>query len=240
MIDQTLLWKSAQHAPLMFIIPGGTGSQRSQGMPGFNIIPEYFQRRGFSCYLGETAGQDGRGGVFSLQRCLTENREAVRELIDKFDSTEVVFFGSCSGGAVATHLAAEVDQTHTLILWETLPRYTAGSREGFIERALSKGIRLADGFLDELVDPVDVAPKVRCPVLLFHGGDEHSHIQEEDVQELAGHFTRAEEVRLVKIPGADHNLTRGSDIGLLHELLGRVEKLIEPLVRQRSGVLAER
>lgn len=227
MIDQTLLWKGAQHAPLIFIIPGGTGSQRSQGMPGFNIIPEYFQRLGFSCYLGETAGQDERKGVFSLQRCLNENREAVKELIDELDPTGIVLFASCSGGTIATYLAAEVDTTHSLILWESLPRYSAESREGFVARAPAKGIRLAKGFLDEYLETVDAAPRVRCSVLLLHGDSEGSQVQEEDVRELARHFTQAEELRLVKIPGADHNLTRGSNLEILDQVLDHICEFLE-------------
>lgn len=65
MIREELLWIRESGAPLMVLIPGGTGSGRAS-TPGYAASARFFWLRGYSCYIAGTAEHDGNPGLFSI------------------------------------------------------------------------------------------------------------------------------------------------------------------------------
>jgi len=226
-VDPDLLWKSNKPAPLVYLVPGGSGTRRLTGMRGFQSTAGFFYLHGYSCYIGETAGQDGRRGVFPLERCLEDSLAIVGQLRRELDPDGVIIFASCSGGTIGTHLATQLSDVRSLILWETPPHYPMSMRKKFAARAPSSDVRLSADFVEEYLKTTEAAPDVECPVLIGYGDATDPPVcTEEDIHQLAESFTQADEVERLKIPGADHNLTRGSDVARLRKLLRRVKEFI--------------
>jgi len=100
-------------------------------------------------------------------------------------------------------------------------------RKKFAARAPSSDVRLSADFVEEYLKTTEAAPDVECPVLIGYGDATDPPVcTEEDIHQLAESFTQADEVERLKIPGADHNLTRGSDVARLRKLLRRVKEFI--------------
>jgi pimeloyl-ACP methyl ester carboxylesterase len=225
MIRRQLLWSNGKGAPLVFLIPGGTGSSRDV-MPGFPATAGFFWLRRGTSYIAETAGQDGNHGAFSIKRCFEECRSVLRELQEELAPDRIFVFGSCSGGTVATHLAAEMNVAK-LILWESFPRYNESSQRDFISRAKGR-ISLSERFLEESLNAIDRAHEVTCPVLCLYGINGPSPIfNEQHVAELEATFTSAATFQRHQFEGASHNLTRGDDPELLLKLLEFIDGQLE-------------
>lgn len=238
MINPELLWDGGKNAPLVFLIPGGTGTRRPT-FRGYESTASYFWLHGFSCYIDETAGQDGREGVFSMERCLDESREKLSQLQTLLSPSRTILFASCSGGTIAAYLAAEFQNVHSLILWETMPRYLPLVREWFMGRAKDSGVSLSENFLGEYIETADVTSKVRCPVLVMYGdGSDPVVVTEEEVKIVAESLTHAKSVELFKISGADHNVPRGSSAKLLNDLLEKAMLFIQQVDTFREAPLS--
>lgn len=210
----------------MVIYPGGSGSRRPS-MRGFDAIAAHFWMMGFNCYIGEVSGQDGHPGEFSIQSAVDESRETLRSLLDLFSPSALFLFGSCSGGTIATCLASESPYTDCLVLFETLPQYADGGKYEFVSRAQAAGVKLTQNFIQEYIDTADLAPLVKCPVLLLHGDASNPPVVTvDDVKSLADSFSSASQVKVVAINGADHNVTRGSLLPQLAEIICKVERFI--------------
>jgi len=211
----------------MVIYPGGSGSRRPS-MRGLDAIAAFFWMRGFSCYIGEVEGQDGRSGEFSIARAVNESRETLNYLRNLLSPQSICLFGSCSGGTVATWLASEPSQADFLVLYETLPWYSDDNKNTFVARAPTSGIQLSPNFIDEYLDTADASPRVTCPVLLLHGDTcTPPVVTIDDMNQLAASFTSASKLEMSLVKGADHNVTRGSALTPLNDLLQVVESFID-------------
>lgn len=210
----------------MVIYPGGSGSRRPY-MRGFDAIAAHFWMQGFSCYIGEVSGQDGHQGEFSIQRAVNESLETLRSLQDLLLPSSLYLFGSCSGGTIATCMASEFPLVDGIILFETLPKYDDSGKYEFVSRAQASGVKLSPNFMQEYIDTADIAPRVKCPVLLLHGDASNPPaVTKENVQSLADSFTSASHVEVVSIKGADHNVTRGSMLQPLAKVMSEVDRFV--------------
>ncbi len=223
MIREELLFANQYGSPLIFLIPGGTGSKRIEKR-GYVATASYFWLRGYSAYIAETAGQDGNPGVFSLTRCLDECKSALKSLIQEYGPSRVILFGSCSGGTVATHLATDDDiEIDGLALWETLPVFEEPGRLEFVSRATGV-VTLSDNFFGEYLETADKAGKVKCAVLSLYGDKQAPPVFfAKDAEEIKRIFSSAESLESHCFSGADHNLVRGTNPTLLHEILQYID-----------------
>ena len=227
MIRNHLLWNNDPGAPLIILIPGGTGTCK-KNMPGFPASASYFWLRGFSCYISETAGQDGKPGLFSLKRCLEECKQIFDYLKKELLPSKTVLFGSCSGGTIATHLAADY-KVSNLFLWETLPVFYDLSRNTFVKRANGR-VALSNNFLDEYIETVDRSGEVKCPVFCMYGINFPNPIfNHDDAKKLRKAFTKTVLFNDQSFEGASHNCTRGDNSALLFDLLNYVHKSLTDL-----------
>jgi hypothetical protein len=218
MIREHLLWDNGLGAPLVVLIPGGTGAFKDSISLGYPASAGFFWLYGYSCYIASTAGQDGNPGVFSLSRCLDECRHTLSELANRLRPSQTILFGSCSGGTVATHLAAE-NVADVLFLWEALPRYDEQARCEFGLRARGR-VALSERFAEENLDTVNAASSVHCPVFCLYGIEPQSALfLEKDADDLEYAFSSALSFTRFKLNGAEHTVTRGSDATQLRVLL---------------------
>ena len=222
MVHEDLIWRNEQKSPLVFLIPGGAGTRRAK-MAGYPASAGFFWLYGCSVYIAETSGQDGRDGVFSMKRSLIECEAALKEIARQLLPERVIIFGSCSGGAVATHLAASFP-TDMLILWETLPKHDQTTLREWKAKSESQ-VRFAENFFDECLDTADAARKVTCPTHVLYG--EHpspNFFTKDHVDELGALFSNATGFEARCFPGADHSLTRGTNPRILGDVLAHVVK----------------
>jgi dienelactone hydrolase len=232
MIREHLLWSRGAGEPLVFLIPGGTGSA-STSTRGYLASAGYLWLHGCSCYLAETAGQDQHPGAFSIARCLEECRQTLDALTARLAPSAVILFGSCSGGTVATHLAAE-REVDWLVLWETLPRYSESDKRAFVDRTRGR-VALSENFLGEYLATIDRSDRVTCPVLYAFGADTPQPlIESHHVDELETAFSTASIFERLAVEATDHNLPRGSNPAKLKELLNYVASGLDRLRRSET------
>lgn len=218
-LDPHMLWKGRTAAPLLLIIPGGSGT----GIPekrGFEAIASEFWCHGFSCYISVAPGQDGIGGSLKMTEWLRVSREHLLTLREFFRPSAVVLLGSSGGGSIATHLAAaDLTRSDCLILWETPSCWSEECRGDLMKNAASKGVVLADDFFEHILESADKAQEVKCQVQFAFGDAKSLPFVQDDVEDARKAFHRSfAETEFIQIPGADHGLTRGSNPILLRIL----------------------
>ena len=221
-MDETLLWKNREGAPLVYILPGGTGSHRPASR-GSDTIAAYFWSRGFSSYIGDTGGQDGRPGMFSLANCLSETRNTHQYLMQALTPSSVVYFASCSGGTVAAWMAAEDPLASAALLWEAPGYLRPESTAAFVERAASRGMQLSPQFGEEIFHLESAIPRLRLPIMFGYGHCRRGEaFTQNDLQRIRTAFSGyPQPFEEIHIPDADHSLTRGTNPELLHEVTAR-------------------
>jgi pimeloyl-ACP methyl ester carboxylesterase len=170
-----------------------------------------------------------------LSASLCECRDSLAELTQQLSPRDIILCGSCSGGAVATYLAAERQDTHSLILYESPPRFPQWTRDDFVVRAKQLGMVLSRDFLNEYIDTIDKAPEVSCPVLICWGtGTRPPIFVPEDGRLLADEFSNASHIGTKEYPAADHNVFRGSNARVLHTILKDIVAFVESDALQPS------
>lgn len=225
MIRKELLWQQEKTKPLIFMIPGATGTQKEK-FPGYPSMAGFFWLHGFSSYIASTSGQDSLKGYYTLQRCYDECATTLSELNDLLTPRKIVIFGRCSGGTVATHLAAHFDPS-LLILYESWPEYPVADRQA-IATKMEGRVNHAPNYLDEFIETKDAASSVTCPVLLLHGDiDNESLFTISQQQTLSNLFSNTSSKSTIHIKGADHSLPRGTNANLLRQTLERLLPLLE-------------
>ena len=232
-ICQAYLWEN-KGTPLVFLIPGGAGTRR-RTMPGYPAMAGFFWLHGWSVYIAATAGQDGQPGVFSMKDCLDECVAKFDTLVPRLSPNSIVLFGACSGGTIATHLAA-AQPVDTLVIWETLPRYDRSFIQAWKAKTGAE-VAFSDGFLEECLDTVDSAGDVKAHVVNLYGRlpSKTHYLSDDDVQSFKNGFGSAASFTSRGFEGADHNLPRGTNPRLLNDVLtviisqlGSAEELEKP------------
>lgn len=215
------LWSNGKGAPLAFLVPGGTGTKRP-AMKGYDAMASAFWLRGFSAQVFVSSGQDGRTGKYSMKGSLSEARSCLHELIDTLKPGIVILVGGCAGGALAAHLAPEISVRLLMTLWETPLVFSDESHREYVRRASQIGIPVADDYYSTTFNFIEAAPLVRCPVLFGYGSATNPPVFP------PSDYARVEEalcnavIEECSIPGANHDLPRGSSSLFLDEYLARV------------------
>lgn len=229
------LWSNGKGAPLVFLLPGGTGTKRP-AMRGFDAMAATFWMHGFSALIFIAPGQDGYHGTFSMQKCLDTAKSCLQALINDFNPSLVILFGSCSGGTLAAHLLNYVNVPVLLILWETPLCFAPEDTTEFVKRATAQGMVLADDFYTHPLHLKDVADSIVCPVLVGYGDATLPPIfnGKEDLDEIRVQMPHAG-VEGCLIHGADHNLTRGSNTSLLDKFLNIVLMFVKCVTAEKKN-----
>lgn len=232
MFRNDLLWRQAYQAPLIVLIPGGTGTQRSR-MPGYPAMAAWFWLHGYHAYIAETAGQDGHPGAFSLQRCHDECKAAIEALFAELEINGIILFGHCSGGTIAVHLAATFP-LQGLILYETLPHYAPESRLDFVSRTKAI-VAISEKFMDEYLETAEATQYISCPMLLLHGDisyDSAFNLTHKD--RLLEKLVSTPSIHVRHINGGDHSFPRGTQPMLLKEMLLHVASFVDELTTKQE------
>lgn len=220
--QQRDLWENGS-APLVFLLPGATGTKRPQ-MRGFDAMAATFWLHGFNAYVFSAPGQDGNSGEYCTGNYLASARSCLRALSERCQPPIVILFGSCAGGIIAAHLASELPVNETLlVLWETMFHCTDADLHEIIDRLEeTKGLTLAPSIID-IIHLSSVVGRIRCPVLIAFGPQRPVHagtFRLSDVQlTLQGLSTPHNLVETRLIPNATHSATRGDSPLVLNELL---------------------
>lgn len=164
------LWDAGTGAPLMFIIPGGSGTEHPRKR-GFDVLASHYFLRGWTAFVSEVGGQNGRPGKLSLRRQLEESREYLNILSSKRTPGQVVLLGTSGGAVVATALADRSPIARALVMWEPHPYYSHEDQKKFIAWARQENVPIADTFKEEVFHLADVAPSVTSPTMLCYGLD---------------------------------------------------------------------
>lgn len=225
------LWDNGVGAPLVFLLPGATGTKRPE-MKGFDAMAAMFWLNGYSAYIFTTSGQDGLPGEWSLKNCLKEARISLESLVAKLNPSQIVLFGGCAGGTIAGHLATELPFEKTsLILWESLFCYTSEDVQALADRInQTHEISLSPTYPDA-IHLETVVKKIKCPVLVAYGTPVEKapgrfcHTDAEKT--INGLGTPFHQVEKYFVPGGVHGLVQGKDPVLLKEFIAVACKFLE-------------
>jgi fermentation-respiration switch protein FrsA (DUF1100 family) len=182
----------------------GLGDNRASGLS----IAEHFTRLGFdvlaydSRALGESGGTACTYGFFEKQ-----DLSRALDLVDA--PGRVLAFGVSLGAAVGLQAAAQDPRIALVVAVAPFADLRTAARERapfFASQGnIDEAFRIAEAqarFRADEVSPVAAAPRIRVPVLLIHGADDHetpiAHSERVD-RALAGPH------QLFRVPGAHHN-----------------------------------
>ncbi|WP_226007241.1 alpha/beta hydrolase family protein [Natrinema salinisoli] len=181
---------------------------------GYNAVR--FDARG----CGESAGE-------FVDSTLEARLADLRHVVDYFDPSSYVLFGSSFGGKVALHAAAEDDRVDAVATrapvstTETFDEYRAiVDREG--EWTFDTGERIDHRFFDALerYPFADVVEMLAIPVAIFHGGAD-------DVVDPVDSFDAARrletDVLVERFAGEGHRFSAAGEERLLERLFGWLE-----------------
>lgn len=218
-------WMNRAGSPLIFLVPGGTGTKRP-GMKGYDAIAASFWLRGYNVQVFVASGQDGAPGKYSMQGSLDEARACLHSIQELVVPSMVVLVGSCAGGVLAGHLVSESTIPALLALWETPLRFTSDNHEEFIRRASDVGISVTEDYFSKTLDFSDVAKSIASPVLVGYGNATNPPVFPASEYELIGHALTNARVEPCFLEGADHNLLRGSSPELLTSFIARLREFV--------------
>ncbi|MEW8051855.1 MAG: hypothetical protein AB2809_15925 [Candidatus Thiodiazotropha sp.] len=161
------LWNAGVNAPLMFIVPGGSGTGHPQKR-GFDALASYYFLKGWTAFISEVGGQNGRPGKLSLRRQLEESRNHLDILYSQLSPSKTVFLGASGGAVVAAVLAGKASTARALVMWEPHPYYSNEDQKKFIAWARNEGVPISDTFEEEVIHLMEVASSVTIPAMLCH------------------------------------------------------------------------
>ena len=183
------------------IVFNGNAGHRGYRAP----LADGLSRAGMAVLLFDYRGYGGNPGLPYEEGIARDARAAlayVRGRSPEVDSRRIVFFGESLGGAVAVRLASEFAPA-ALVLRSPFSSMSAVARVHF------PVARVLDWLLRDRYDAAAIMPRLRSPLLIIAGDDDHI-VPLEDSERL---FALAREPkRLLILPGADHNddaLTEG-------------------------------
>lgn len=203
MVDFTRLWRNEGSSRLLYIVSGRT-QEYQENLPDLESIAAHFWQHGFSCYIDETALQEGHPDHYSMNRFLCEIREKVDQLKENLNPSGIVFLGLYNGGILATFLASEIKETQALILWNTPPRISSRSKERFFSQAFSFNLTFAPAVFSEYLEAMDASPKVACPVLVFSNTPPDDRTQT-SLQEFVKSFSKSQDIYPFQIAEENHS-----------------------------------
>jgi pimeloyl-ACP methyl ester carboxylesterase len=207
----------------------GFGDDRREG----EGIARRFGPLGFEVLAYDSRAHGESGGEACTYGAL-EKRDLARVLDREARGLPVVLIGGSLGAAVAL-LAAADDPRISLVVaiasYSDLETIAVERAPFFVGREqVEASLRLAEeegGFAVADASPLAAAPRIRCPVLLVHGG--------EDVTTPPEHSERiraalAGEAELLLVPGVGHDDPAGA------EAWARIERAVAGVDREPGGI----
>lgn len=217
------LVEPVKRSKTIVIIFHGLLAHRDQSL--LRTVASSLGRAGVASYRFDFSGNGSSEGRFedsTPEKMLHE----IETVISSFQSryAKVFLFGHCLGGTLALLSAARPRiHAHGLVLVNA-PVHLGGAMERFLTSAQRSQLAsvgftiyslkrpfgevpytIRDTCVNEMLalDPLAIAPHVRCPVLLVHGTAD-SLVPVSDSEEL---FERLEQREILLVGGADHNST---------------------------------
>jgi len=214
----------------MFLIPGGSGTDHPQSR-GFDVIAAQFFLSGWTVFLAETAGQNGRPGCLSVNQCILECRGYTKELIRDLRPSHIVLWGVCGGSVIACALACESIPIDAIVLWEPPPNFSQESRKEFANFSKDKGLVLSPDFTNEVTNLIDIAAQVSPPVLIQYGYEYPS----DNLSILSQAFSNCSKFVTAFVPEATHSTPKSGDgfglLKILSDVLTWLHSLALPVLQ---------
>ncbi len=191
----------ARHGTIVYL--HGIADNRMSGAG----VAERFAARGFDVIAYDSRAHGNSGGD-ACTYGYYEKRDLMR-VLDRIDSRPIVLFGVSLGAAVALQTAAIDSRPAAVVAVEVFSDLETVVRDRapwFVsERDVRDSLSLAEkqaAFRVSDVSPVKAAARIRIPVLLIHGAEDHDTPPEHSkrvFEALAG------PKRLILVPHAGHN-----------------------------------
>jgi alpha-beta hydrolase superfamily lysophospholipase len=181
----------------------GLGDNRASGIG----IAQHFTALGFDV-LAYDSRAHGESGGDACTYGFYEKKD-LSGVLDKLDAGPIVAFGISLGAGIALQAAADDPRIALVVAVAPISDLRTAARERapfFASRGnIDEAFRIAEkqaAFRADDVSPVAAAARIRAPVIVLHGADDHetppAHSQRV-YQALAG------PKKLVMVPGAHHN-----------------------------------
>jgi pimeloyl-ACP methyl ester carboxylesterase len=182
---------------------------------GSGII-DRFVPRGFDVVVYDSRAHGESGGEACTYGVL--EKVDLSRVLDQLDPAPVVAIGTSLGGAVALQAAADDSRIAAVVAAETFSdlRTVVTERAPFFfsRRAVAGALERAgrDGQFDtDAASPAAAARRIRNPVFLVHGADDHETSPDHS-RRIFTALTGPK--RLVIVPGATHNTSLHGNIWL--------------------------